>query len=64
MGAHLEGSPNCYAIDVEEILLRFILNVFFLTFCNQIAQTGTLFAQYQYFDHFDPKNGIFDTHLA
>ena len=24
-----------------------------ITFCYQIAQTGKLFAQYQYFDHFD-----------
>ena len=42
----------------------FILDVFFNTFCYPIAQTGKLFAQYHYFDHFDPKKDIFDPQLT
>jgi hypothetical protein len=37
---------------------------FLITFCNQIADTGKLFAQYQNFDHFDPKKGIFDPPIS
>ena len=35
--------------------------MFFFSFCYQIAQTGKLFSQYQYFDHFDPKTVFLTT---
>ena len=51
---------NCYAIDVEEIPSRFILNAFSITFCYQISKNGKLLSQYQYFGSFLVEHWIFD----
>ena len=55
---------NCYAVDYEDIASRFNLNVFLVTICILMAQTGRILTFLSFLTFFDLKNAFFGPHLA